>query len=117
MGQSIVVETKTGSGGFIAANSVAQSAPDGHTIGLATMGMLTISSQLRGANLPLDVEKDLTLITSVAGIYSLLVASPGAPFKTFPELLDYAKANPGKLSYASTGISSAPNLAAEMLKS
>lgn len=114
LGQSVVVETKTGAGGFIAADAIARSAPDGHTIGLATMGMLTISSQLRGANLPLDVQKDLTPITTVAGIYSLLVAYPGAPFKTVPELIAYAKAHPKGVSYASSGIGSAPNLAAEM---
>jgi len=117
LGQPVVVETRTGSGGFIAADAVARSAPDGQTIGLATMGMLTISSQLRGLKLPLDVERDLTLISSVAGIYSILAASPQAPFSSVPELIAYAKANPGRLSYASTGIGSAPNLAAELFRS
>jgi len=117
LGQPVIVETRTGSGGFVAASAVARSAADGHTLGLATMGMLTISSQLRGLSLPLDVQKDLTPICGVAGIYSLLVASPQAPFRDVPELIAYAKANPGKLSYASTGIGSAPNLAAELFRS
>ena len=116
LGQPVIVETRTGSGGFVAASAVARSPADGHTLGLATMGMLTISSQLRGLSLPLDVQQDLTPICSVAGIYSLLVASPQAPFRDVAELIAYAKAHPGKLSYASTGIGSAPNLAAELFR-
>ncbi len=117
LGQTVIVETRTGSGGFVAASAVARSPADGHTLGLATMGMLTISSQLRGLTLPLDVQQDLAPICAVAGIYCLLVASPQAPFRDVPELIAYAKANPGKLSYASTGIGSAPNLAAELFRS
>jgi tripartite-type tricarboxylate transporter receptor subunit TctC len=116
-GQAVLVETQPGANGFIAAQSVARAAPDGHVVGLATMGMLTISPQLPGLKLPMNVDTDLTPLANVAGIYKLLIAAPDAPFKTVPELIAYAKANPGKVTYASAGVGSSPHLAAELFRS
>jgi tripartite-type tricarboxylate transporter receptor subunit TctC len=116
-GQNVVVETQAGANGFIAAQTVARAAPDGLTVGLATMSMLTIAPQLPGVKLQINVDTDLTPIANVAGIYNILVVSPDAPFRTVPELIAYAKANPGAISYASAGVGSAPHLAAELFRS
>lgn len=113
-GQSVIVETRSGAGGMISAEVCARAAPDGHTAVLATMGMLTVSPNLPGMNLPISVERDLTPIASVAGIYKILVAYPGAPFRTVPELIAQAKANPGAIAYGSSGVGASPHLAAEL---
>ncbi|MES3003689.1 MAG: tripartite tricarboxylate transporter substrate binding protein [Pseudomonadota bacterium] len=115
-GQSVIVDTRAGASGFIAADAMAHSPPDGLTLGFATMSMLTVSPQLPGIKVPFNTQTDITPIGPIANIFSLLVAAPDAPFKTVPELIAYAKANPGKLTYASAGTGSIGHLAGELFR-
>jgi tripartite-type tricarboxylate transporter receptor subunit TctC len=117
-GQNVVVETRTGASGMIAADTVAKAAPDGHTVSLATMAMHTILPVMPGLRMPFDIDRDLTPISNVANIFNILVASPqsAANFKTIPELIAYGKANPGKLTYASAGNGTSQHLSGELFK-
>ncbi len=117
-GQNVVVETKTGASGMLAADTVAKAAPDGHTVSLATMAMHTILPVMPGVRMPFDVDRDLTPIANVANIFNILVASPqsAANFRTIPELIAYGKANPGRLTYASAGNGTSQHLSGELFK-
>jgi tripartite-type tricarboxylate transporter receptor subunit TctC len=116
LGQQVVVDTRAGASGFIAADAVAKAPPDGYTIGFATMSMFAVAPQMPGMKLPIDMSKDVTPIGSIANIYSLMVAAPDAPFKTVQELIAYAKANPGKVTFASAGTGSIGHLAGELFR-
>lgn len=116
VGQKVIVEQKTGASGFIAAEACAKAAPDGQTIFLAPMAVLSIAPEMPGQKLPIDVDRDLTPIANVAGVYNMLVANPNGPFKTVPELIEHAKKNPGKLTYASAGNGTSQHLSAELFK-
>ncbi|MDP2332088.1 MAG: tripartite tricarboxylate transporter substrate binding protein [Reyranella sp.] len=114
-GYTVIVDNKTGAGGFIALKQVAQSPPDGYTVGIGIMGQIAVGAVVPGSNIPLDLDKELVPIANLVGVPMALIVRPNAPFKTIPELVAYAKANPGKLSYASTGLGSTNQLAAEFL--
>ncbi len=116
LGQRVVVENRTGASGNIAADAVAKSPPDGHTVLLATMALYTVMPQMPGMRLPFDVDRDLTPISNVANIYNVLVVSPQGPIQSVQQLIDLAHANPGKLTYASAGNGGSQHLAAEYFK-
>jgi tripartite-type tricarboxylate transporter receptor subunit TctC len=116
IGQNVIVETKSGASGFIALETVANAAPDGRTVGLGPMAAFCVSPVMPGQKLPINVDTDLVPIGLVAGVYNLLVVGKHVPFRTVPELIDYAKKNPGKLTYASTGNGTSQHLAAELFK-
>src|ERR1043165_8188550 len=116
IGQNVIVETKTGASGFIANESVANAAPDGRTIGLAAMAAMCVSPVMPGQKLPINVDTDLTPIASIAGVYNLLVFGKHVPCPTVPELIEQAKKNPGKISYASAGNGTSQHLAGELFK-
>ena len=114
-GYTVIVDNKTGAGGFIALKAVAQSAPDGYTVGIGIMGQLAVGPVVPGSQIPLDLDKELVPICNLVGVPMALIVRMDAPFKTIPELVAYAKANPGKVSYASTGLGSTNQLGAELL--
>ena len=116
IGQKVIVDTKTGASGFIANETVANAAPDGRTIGLAAMAAMCVSPVMPGQKLPINVDTDLTPIASIAGVYNMLVFGKHVPFRTVPELIEQAKKNPGKLSYASAGNGTSQHLAGELFK-
>jgi len=116
VGQNVIVETKSGASGFIANEAVANSPADGRTIGLAAMAALCVGPVMPGQKLPIDVDKDLTPIANVAGVYNMLVFGKHVPFRTVPELIEHAKKNPGKLTYASAGNGTSQHLAGELFK-
>ena len=116
LGQQFVVENKAGAGGNIGTDFVAKAAPDGYTIGLAAISSLAIAPHLY-ASLPFNVEKDLLPISLVGTTPCALVIHPGAPFSDLAGIVAHAKANPGRLSYATSGIGTSNHLAAELLQS
>ena len=110
----VIVENRGGAGGNIAAEAVARSAPNGETI-LMSFTSHTINASLY-PKLPFDPVKDFTPITMVATVPSVLIANQNVPANTLPELLDYAKKNPGALNFAIGGSGSSLHLAGEQLK-
>lgn len=116
VGQKVIVDTKTGASGFIANEAVANSSPDGRTIGLAAMAAMCVSPVMPGQKLPINVDTDLTPIINIAGVTNMLVVGKHMQYRTVPEIIDFAKKNPGKLTYASAGNGTSQHLAAELFK-
>jgi tripartite-type tricarboxylate transporter receptor subunit TctC len=113
-GKTAVVENKTGAGGAIAADFVAKSPPDGYTIYVGFHATNAILPHLQKLNY--NPETDLVPITIAAKTANVLVVNPSVPAKTMKELIAYAKANPGKLTFASAGVGAASHLAAERFR-
>jgi tripartite-type tricarboxylate transporter receptor subunit TctC len=114
LGQPVVSINRGGGGGSIGMDEAAKAAPDGYTIVLDHSGMAYMPGLYR--NLPFDPVKDFApIIAAVAGFYVLAV-TPALPVKSVADLIAYAKANPGKLTYGSAGIGSTLHLAGEMFK-
>jgi len=114
LGQSVVPENRPGAGGMVGADVVARSAPDGYTILLTDPGL--VSNPTLQSDVPYDLFNGLQAVSIVGASPAVIVASLKLPVTTFPELIAYAKANPGKLNFASAGIGTAPHLAGEMIK-
>jgi tripartite-type tricarboxylate transporter receptor subunit TctC len=108
LGRTVVVDNKAGASGMIAAGETAKSPPDGHTILLASMAMMTVLPQLIKTNI--DVDKDLTTIGNVAAVYNILVVGKDTPFKSWQDVSAAAKAAPEKVTCATVGSGSSQQL-------
>ncbi len=116
LGQPVVVENIGGAGASIGSDRIAKSAPDGYTIGLATTGSHAINPHIYGAKLPHDTVRDFTHIALAVSYVNVLVVNPNVPARSVAELIDYAKANPGKVTFGSAGNGSSNHLSGEVLK-
>lgn len=111
LGQPVIVENKPGAGGMLGPSTMAQTAkPDGYTLAQLPMGAFRIPYMQK---VDWDPIRDFTYIIGVSGYTFGLVVKADSPFKTFDELLAHAKANPGKVSYGSTGVGTSPHLLIE----
>ncbi len=113
MGQSVYVDSKPGAGGNIGVDLAAKSPPDGYTMVLGTIGPIAINVSLYD-KLPYKPATDLVPVTQAVNTLNVLVVSPSLPVNNVKELIEYAKANPGKLNFASTGPGQTDHLAGEL---
>jgi tripartite-type tricarboxylate transporter receptor subunit TctC len=113
--KSVVVENRPGAGGNIGTALVAKSAPDGYTLVMATIGTHAINSSLY-KSMPYDAVRDFTPLTRVAMVPNVLVVNKDAPYNTVQELIAYGKANPGKLTFGSSGNGTTLHLSGELFK-
>jgi tripartite-type tricarboxylate transporter receptor subunit TctC len=114
LGQQFFVENRPGAGSNLAADVVAHSAPDGYTLLAMTVTNAVNQTLYKDKNPGLVFTRDLLPIARTIVSANVLVVNLQVPAKTIPEFIDYAKANPGKLNYASYGFGTAPNMAAEL---
>jgi tripartite-type tricarboxylate transporter receptor subunit TctC len=115
LGQPIVVENRSGASGMIAAQATAQAAPDGYTLMLGGSGETAINHHLFRNRMAYDPLRDLRPVMVVVKVPNVLMGNPNAPFTTAAELVAYAKANPGRLAYSSSGIGNIQHLSGELL--
>ena len=113
LGQPVVVDNKAGAGGNIGGALAAKAPADGYTLFMGTVGTHAINAALY-KKMPFDHVKDFAPLSRVANVPNLLVAHPSQPFKTVPEMIAYAKANPGKINFGSPGNGASPHLSGEL---
>jgi tripartite-type tricarboxylate transporter receptor subunit TctC len=114
-GQGVTIENRAGAGGNLGSDVVAKAAPDGYTLLVGAVSPQAINVSLY-PNMPYDVMRDFEHITLVAAVPNVMEVHPSVPAKTVREFIEYAKANPGKLAYASSGSGTSIHLSAELFK-
>src|SRR6267154_1131394 len=115
LGQTVIVENKSGVGGVLGIDAVAKAPPDGYTLGLNNQGSVAMAP-FALTRMPFDPKKDLALITTVVKVPEVVVVNPSLPVASLSELIAYAKANPGKINFGSAGAGGITHLACELLK-
>ncbi|WP_456617413.1 MULTISPECIES: Bug family tripartite tricarboxylate transporter substrate binding protein [unclassified Bradyrhizobium] len=113
-GQPVLIDNRGGQGGVLGTDAVAKAPPDGYTIAISSAGALAISPSME--RVAYDTLSDLTPVTLVATVPEMLVVATNVPVKDIGELIALAKAQPGKLNFASSGPGSLPHLAGELFK-
>ncbi|NYT62063.1 tripartite tricarboxylate transporter substrate binding protein [Alcaligenaceae bacterium] len=116
LGQSVVVENKSGAGGNLGTDFVAKAAPDGYTIVMGVSGPIAVNPSLFG-NLPFDPIRDFAPITQAVAVTNMLVVRSDMPVNNLRELIEYGKQNPGKLSAGTGGVGTTGHMASELFKS
>ena len=114
-GRAVVVENRSGAGTFIAMQAVATSPADGHTMALAATTVLANAPTIPGITMPIDPDRALRPVGNLISVPIVLVGRPDAPYRTLPELIAYAKANPGRLNIGQAGLGGITHLLAERL--
>jgi tripartite-type tricarboxylate transporter receptor subunit TctC len=112
--QPVIIDNRGGQGGTLGTDAVAKANPDGYTIGIVNCGALAINQSME--KVPYETLKDLAPVTLVVTVPEMLVVAGNVPAKNMGELVALARAQPGKLNFASTGPGSLPHLAGELLK-
>ena len=117
LGQTIIVENKTGASAMIAANTVAKASPDGYTLLMAASGEVAINHHLFKEKMTYDPSRELTPVALVGIVPCVVVMATATPVHNPKELIAYAKANSGKLSFSSSGVGNPQQLAGELMNS
>jgi len=117
LGQSVIVENRAGASGMIAAAAVAKSPPDGLTLLMAASGEVAINQHLYKDKMSYDPPRELAPVALVGIVPCVVVVAAGTPVRTAAELIAYARANRGKLSFSSSGIGNPQQLAGELMNS
>jgi tripartite-type tricarboxylate transporter receptor subunit TctC len=115
LGQPVVIENRAGAGGTVGTDAVAKAPADGYTIGSGNLASMSVNVSLM-KKLPYDPLKDLQPVVLIERSALILVAGPGLKANSVKELIDYARANPGKVGFGSSGVGGAHHLSGEMLK-
>src|SRR5258708_12128082 len=117
LGQSVIVENRTGASGMVAAGAVEKLPPDGVTLLMAASGEVAINQHLYKDKMSYDPLRELVPVALVGIVPCVVVVAANTPVKTAAELIAYARANRGKLSFSSSGIGNPQQLAGELMNS